>query len=413
MAGVWRNPSFRKLWIGQTISEFGSRITREGLPLTAVLILHASPAQMGLLAGTGALAAVLIGLPAGVWVDRMRRRPLMIAADIGRALLLASVPLAAVWGALNMAQLYAVAVLTGMLTVLFEVAYHSYLPVLVNRAQVMEGNSKLLMSSAAAEIAGPGTTGFLVQWITAPIAILFDAISFVVSAVLLILIRDVPEPRGERAHDDVLGEIGEGLRVVWSHPLLRPLACRAASASLFMGFYAGLYVLFAIRDLGLQPGLLGLTIAAGGAGAMGGAFLAERSARAIGVGPSLIAAALVTGIAAALVPMAHGPVPLAVAFLTIAQLGDASFSVYNINELTLRQTITPDRLLGRVNSVMNLLFRGVYPIGALIGGALAGAIGVRPTLAIGAGGLVLSTLWLVVSPVRSLRSLPDPAGVVK
>jgi predicted MFS family arabinose efflux permease len=406
MSGLWRHGEFRKLWIGQTISEFGSRITREGLPLTAVLVLHATPAQMGLLAGAGALGAVLVGLPAGVWVDRLRRRPLMIVADIGRALLLGSVPLAFLWGVLGMAQLYAVATLAGMLTVLFEVAYQSYLPVLVERQQVLEGNSKLLLSSAAAEIAGPGVTGFLVQWITAPIAILFDAVSFLCSAALLALMRKVPEPRCEREPEAVWREMGEGLRTVAGDPLLRALGARAATAALFFGFLGGLYVLFAIRDLGLNPAMLGLTIAVGGVGAVGGAMIAEKTARAIGTGPTLIAAALVTGVAAFLVPMAHGPLPVAVAFLMTAQLGDASFAVYNINELSLRQTITPDHLLGRVNSVMNLLFRGIYPLGALIGGVLADAIGVRATLAIGAAGVLLSTACLVLSPVRRLRCLP-------
>jgi predicted MFS family arabinose efflux permease len=390
---------FRKLWIGQTVSELGSHITREGLPLTAVLVLHAGPAQMGLLAGTGALAVVVTGLLVGVWVDRLRRRPLMIAADLARAAVLAWIPLAALLRLLSMPHLYLVAALAGMLTVLFDTACQSYVPVLVERSRVLEANSKLGLSTAVTEVAGPGLTGFLVQLITAPVAILFDAVSFLVSAVLLLLIRAKAEPCGTE-RGPAGEEIREGLRAVLHHPLLRPLAARAATFSLFVGFQASLYILYAVRTLGLSPAVIGLIIAVGGAGNLLGALLAGRLARRFGLGPTLIAAALLTGLAAMLVPLARGTAATAVAFLVAAQCGDVAYSVYDINELSLRQRITPDRLLGRVNSVMILLFRGVYPLGALIGGVLAGAIGIRTTMLISAAGVLLSPLWLIFSPVR-------------
>ena len=230
--GLWRHPDFMKLWAGQTISEMGSRITRDGVPYTAVIVLNAPASQMGFLTAVGAASVLLFGLLAGVWVDRFRRRPIMIAADLARAVILASIPIAAFAHRLSMAQLYVVIALAGFCTVFFDVAYQSYMPSLVERENLLEGNSKLAMSASAAEIAGPSLTGFLVQLITAPIAILFDAISFLVSAVSVMLIRK-PEP----AHQPSTTKPHPiaGLRFVFSHPLLRPLACFSITAVLVPG----------------------------------------------------------------------------------------------------------------------------------------------------------------------------------
>src|SRR5436305_2656742 len=209
---LWTNPDFVKLWTGQTISELGSRVSREGIPLTAVLVLHAGTVQMGFLTALGGASVLVFGLIAGVWVDRLRRRPLLIATDLGRAAILASVPLAAVAGVLRMEQLYAVAALAGILTVFFDVAYQSYLPTLVLREQILEGNSKLALSASIAEIAGPGVTGVLVQTITAPIAILFDAVSFLFSALMVLLIRKPEPPAEPRELEHLITETLAGVR---------------------------------------------------------------------------------------------------------------------------------------------------------------------------------------------------------
>ena len=404
---MWRHPDFLKLWTGQTISELGSRITREGLPLTAVLVLGAQPAQMGFLAATGAISVLLFGLLAGVWADRIKRRPTMIAADLVRGALLITIPLAAFAHRISMPQLYVVIALTGFCSVFFDVAYQSYLPSLVEREELVDGNSKLAQSSAIAEVAGPSLTGLLVQLITAPIAILFDAISFVFSAVSIGLIRK-PEaaPRPGEPHQHWKQETMAGLRFVFAHPLLRPLACFSANAFFFFGFIGTLYVLYAIRELKLPPAALGVAITTGGVGAMLGASFAGRMARRLGTGWTFIGTMFAVVLSYGLMVAAHGRLTVALAFLVVQQLfGDAGFAIFNVNELSLRQAVAPPEVLGRVNAAMQLLTRGIYPLGALAGGVLAQRVGIRETLAIAVAGFALSIVWLIASPVRRLRVL--------
>jgi predicted MFS family arabinose efflux permease len=409
LTGLWRHPDFLKLWLGQTISEIGSHITREGVPLTAVIVLGAAPFPMGVLASLSGISTLVFGPIAGLWVDRHRRRPILVAADLGRAVVLATVPLAAAFGALHMRQLYVVAALTGILTVFFDVAYQSYLPSLVERERVLEGNSKLALGSSMAEIAGPGLTGMLVQLITAPIAILVDALSFVWSALMVWLIRK-PEPiPALRAEPRIWHELAGGLRTVAGHPVQRAIARQAATGNFFIGFFLSLYVLYAIRYLRISPAVLGVVIAVGGASNMLGALLAWRLARRFGVGSILIGSMLLIGVAALMIPLAHGSVVMATVFLVAAQLGDLGWPIYNINELTLRQAITPKGMLGRVNAVMQMLIRGVFPVGSFCGGVLASVIGVRPTLTLGALGFLSSSLWLIFSPIRKLREYPTAA----
>ncbi len=407
---LWTNLDFVKLWTGQTISELGSRITREGIPLAAVLVLHAGTIQMGFLSALGGAAVLVFGLVAGVWVDRLRRRPILIAADLGRAAILVSVPAAAIAGILSMGQLYAVAALAGILTVFFDVAYQSYLPALVAREQILEGNSKLALSSSIAEIAGPGLTGILVQLITAPIAILFDAISFLFSALMVLLIRKPEPPAEPREPEHLVTETLAGVRFIFREPTLRALGLRSATTFFFMGFFGPLYVLYAIQILHLRPALLGVVIAMGGVGAMVGSVVAPRIVERFGLGRTFIVASLVQGLTNLLIPLAGlvgtpGTLQvLAVACLMVPQLfGDMAFMVYGINEITLRQTVAPEHVLGRVNAGMQLLARGIWPIGSLAGGFLAAALGVRATLALAAAGVVMSTLWLVLSPLRRVR----------
>lgn len=405
-SSLWRDLDFVKLWIGQTISEIGSRITIVALPLVAVLILNARPFQMGLFAGIGGFASLIFGLAAGLCVDRLRRRPILIVTDLGRAGLLGSIPLAAAYGVLRMAQIYAVVAVAGILTVLFEVAYQSYLPSLVERDQILEGNSKLAFSSSIAEIAGPGLTGILVQLLTAPIAILLDALSFLASALTVWLVRK-PEPQVVptlRLH--VWEELTAGMRVIAQSPIRRALAGHSGTAGFFGGFFASLYILYAISDLHLTPALLGAVIALGGVGNVLGAAIAPRLMRRAGIGAALIGSLLIMGAASLMIPLAHGSVVTATAFLMLAQVGDVSWPVFNVCELSLRQAITPGEVLGRVNAAMQMLNRGLLPIGSLGAGILAEMIGLRPTLAVGAVGLLSSSLWLVLSPIRTMRDYP-------
>jgi MFS family permease len=404
LKGLWRHADFMKLWTGQSISELGSRITRDGLPLAAVLVLRATPSQMGLLAAVGSAPVLLTGLLAGVWVDRLPRRPILIAADLGRAAVLASIPVAALLGLLNIWQLYIVLALTGILTVFFNVAYEAYLPSLVERENIVEGNTKLALSSAAAEVAGPGLAGVLIQAVTAPIAILLDALSFLLSVLTLAVIRKPePPPAPAGVRKPIGHEVAEGMRAIWGNKLLRAFILSGGTRSFFGNFYGALYGLYAIRELGMGPAALGLTIATGGVGDLIGALVAGRLVRRYGLGPTLIGTFALSSSAGFLIPLAGGPVLLAVMLLMAAQLvGDMLRTVYTINEVSVRQTITPDRLLGRTNASMQLSEAGVGPLGALAGGVLGEMIGLRATLALAAIGSLAACLWLLFSPVRNL-----------
>lgn len=407
LGGLWGHPDFMKLWVGQTISEVGSTVTREALPLTAALALGATPLQMGALAAAGAAPVLLVGLMAGVWVDRLRRRPLMVAADLGRAALLVSIPLAAALNVLTMTQLFVTLPLVGVLTMLFDTAYQAFVPSLLRHDQLMEANTKLGLSGAAAEVSAPGLAGVLVQAISGPGAVLLDALSFLCSAILVARIQS-PEQAPARAQRlGLLREAADGLRAVRGAPLLRAFAGSATVSSFFGNFFAALYTLYAIRVLGMGPALLGLTVACGGVGDFAGAVVVGPLSRRFGVGPTLLGAAVLGSLVGLLTPLASGP-PLAAAGLLMATqfLGDASAAVYGINELSLRQAITPRRLLGRVNASIGMLTSGVGPLGALAGGALAGAVGIRQTLAIAVVGASLRLPWLLYSPLRHLRTLP-------
>jgi predicted MFS family arabinose efflux permease len=387
--------------MGQTISEFGSRITREGLPLAAVINLGATPSQMGLLTAVASAPVLGFGLFAGVWVDRLHRRPIMIAADIGRALVLLAVPLAAMLGLLSLELILVVIACAGTLSIFFDTAYRTYLPSLVARRQIVEGNSKLALSSSMAEVLGPGIAGVLVQALSAPFAILFDALSFLVSGLYVALIgtpEPLPPPIVERR--PIVHEIAEGLRTVAGHPLLRTLALAAASLSFFGNFFTGLYGLYAIRVLGMGPALLGLTVAVGGVGSLFGSLVAERIVHRLGLGRMFVVMLLAMGISGLFTPLAGGPLWQATAFMSLAQLGDAARTVYFIGEQSLRQTVTPERLLGRVNAGTQLFVAGVGPLGAILGGVFADAIGVRQTLFIAALGPFLACAWILFSPLR-------------
>ncbi len=409
--GLWRHPDFMKLWAGQTISLFGTMVTHLALPLTAALTLQATPIQMGILGAAEFAPFLLIGLFAGVWVDRVRRRPILIGADIGRALLLGSIPLGAALGMLRMEYLYVISFLIGILTVCFDVSYQSFLPSLVRREQLVEGNSKLEISRSAAQIAGPGAAGVLIQLLTAPVALVVDSISFLASALFLWRIRAAePEPARPDQQQNVWRDIGEGLHIVLGNPLLRSLAGCTATWNFFSNLSFAVFVLYVTGELGITPVTLGLVFSVGAPGALIGALIAGRVARRFGLGPAIVGAALLGGFSWATVPLAGGPLPLVMAMLIGGQfLGGMMGVIYNINQVSLRQAITPDRLQGRMNATMRFIVWGTIPIGSLIGGVLGETIGLWPTLVVGAAGEVLAFLWVLLSPVRRLREQPIPA----
>ncbi len=408
--GLWRHPAFLKLWVGQTVSRFGSQVSQLAIPLTAVLVLQATPSEMGILAAAETAPFLLIGLLAGVWVDRVRRRPVLIAGDIGRGLLLLTIPATAAAGLLRIEQLYLVGFLVGVLTVFFDVAYQSYLPALVSREHLVEGNSKLEVSSSAAAIGGPGLAGALVQLATAPLAVLVDALSFFASGAFLLAIRQpepAPAPIGQRR--GVWAEIGEGLQVVLGNRLLRPIAACTATANLFGSAGFAVLVLYASRELGIEPGLLGAIFAVGSVGFLLGALLAGPTAKRFGLGATIVGSSAIAGLGGLLVPLAGELPGLAVPLLVGAQLlFGLGVPIYNVNQVSLRQTITPDRLQGRMNASMRFVVWGTMPIGALLGGALGERIGLQTTLLLSALGMAAAAGWVLFSPVRTLRTQPAP-----
>lgn len=406
---LWRHHDFRRLWAAETISQLGTQVTLLALPLAAIVVLKASPFQVGLLGVFEFVPFLLVGLPAGVWVDRLRRRPILVAADVGRALLLGSIPLAHAFGALHLSQLYAVSLLAGVLTVFFDVAYQSVLPSLVGREHLVEGNAKLEGSRSAAQLAGPGLAGLLVGAITAPPAIAVDALSFFASAAFILRLRvDESGIAGAAPARRMRTEIAEGVRYVVGHPLLRAIASYTSLSNLFSTMAFAVLLLYEVRELGLSPGVVGLVLTLGNVGVLVGAFAAGRAARRLGVGRAIVGSAVLCGPAQLMIPLAPKafPIPVLVAGQFLLGLGGV---VYNVNQVSLRQTITPDHLLGRMNATMRFLVWGTMPLGALLGGALGGAIGLRPTLWVAGAGAMVAFVPLLLSTVRGLETFPDPA----
>ncbi|HEY8438824.1 MAG TPA: MFS transporter [Candidatus Limnocylindrales bacterium] len=411
---LWRHADFLKLWAGQTVSELGSVVTRTAVPLVALLVLGAGPLEMALIVVSGSLAVLLVGFVAGVWVDRIRRRPLLIAADAARAIVLFSIPVAYALNSLRMEQLYVATFIEGCLGALFDAAYPAYVPTLIGVDRVVEGNSKLATSSSIAEIGGPGLAGGLVQLISAPFAILVDAVSFAVSAVSVLLIQAPEPPRPARAVPTaVRADIVEGLRLVRGHPVLFPIVMRSVVAHVAGSFYGVLYVIYLIDDLHLPPVLLGIVVSAGGVGSLIGSLFAARVIRRFGLGPALIWTATGAAVLGVLTPLAGGPLVVATAMVFLPQLiGDGLQTIEGVAELSLIQGLSPDRILGRVNATLEVFSHGIaYPIGALTAAAVAGAIGVRGGIALGWAGMTVSILLLVLSPVPRIRETSDEVAV--
>lgn len=406
---LWRHPDFLKLWSAQTISQFGSAITGLALPLAAILVLHASAFQVALLTTIDFLPFLLFSLPAGVWVDRLPRRPILIVGDLGRAVALVSIPIVAAFGGLTIGQLYVVGFITGTLTVFFDVAYQSYLPSLVEREQLGDANGKLEVSRSGAQVAGPGLAGLLVGAVTAPYAIVADAVSFVGSAAFVGAIRRterVREPAVERPR--MRREIAEGLRYVLGHPYMRPSMAFVAVSNFSANLLFSIFLVYAVRELGLSATTIGLVLSLSNLGVLLGAATANRISVRLGIGRTLIGSAAGGGFSLLLVPLA--PRSLAIPFIVVAfAVGGACAVIYNVTGISLMQAITPDRLLGRMNASRRFVVWGVIPLGALAGGVLASQVGLRAAIWVGAIGSSVAFVPLLFSPVRGLVRLPEEA----
>jgi MFS family permease len=406
---LWRRRAFATFWIGESISFLGSRITDLALPLTAVLLLDATADQMGILTAVTYLPFLVVGLLAGVWVDRFRRRPILIVADLVSAVAITTVPITWALGTLRMEQLYLVAFALGFVSVVWTVAFQSFVPTLVGRADLVEANAKLESTNSAGLIVGPSIAGTLVQLLGAPLALLADALSFLISAVLVGSIRVTePPPIPQTEQRGTVDQIKEGLRVVTGTPVLSALVRCGATHNLFSRMIEALFVLYATRELGLSPVVLGLIYAAGGPGALVGSLVAKRFADRVGVGRVIVLMQVLTGVARLIIPFAGGPTWLAVGLLMTSDflLGIAR-TVFNVNQVSLRLSITPERLHGRVNATMRFIMWGITPIGALAGGLLATTIlDLRGTLVLAGLGVLAATVPLLVAGLRSIRAIP-------
>ena len=399
---------FRRLWAGQTVSEIGTQVSVLAVPIAAVRVLHATTFQVGVLSAAATLPFLVVGLPAGAWIDRWRRRRVMIVTDLGRFLVLGSIPISYALGELRMLQLYLVALAAGLLTVFFQVAYQSYLPSLIGLEYITEGNAKLVGSEQVAQIAGPSLAGGLVQALGASYAIAVDAGSFLFSGSAISTIRAkeaVPAvPAGGRPR--LRYEIMEGLKFVLNQPLLRAITATSTTANFFSGIMTAVEVVFLVRVVHAQPGIIGLLFAAIGVGGLAGAVLAGPFARRLGGARATLAGVGMTA-AGLLIPLTTAGVGLLL-FAVGYAVSAAGVVLYNINQVSLRQRLCPERLLGRMNATVRFVVTGVEPLGALAGGAIGTTIGLRPTLWLAAAGQTLAVVWLLASPLRQMRDFPQP-----
>jgi MFS family permease len=410
---LWRHRDFLLLWSGQSVTDLGSAITQLALPLTAVIALKASAFQVGLLNAATYAAFALIALPAGAIVDRADKRRVLLVCDLARMIIIGSVPVAAAFGALTLTQLYSVALLAGVCTVFFTVSYQSYLPSLIPVKQLSDGNGKLGATQAFAQAAGPGLGGVLIGIAGAAQTMSADASSFALSVISLLLIRSRSNrPSAYSTKRDIhimsglRSDITEGLRFVVRHPILRKMVAFAGTSNLCSGAYAAVEMIFLVRVLHLNPALIGLLYAIGAVGGVAGGLFAGRLAQRIGSAKVFFASVLLFPLSMAVLPLAQpgwrialvGISMTCVAFLVV---------LFNVVHLSYRQAITPPDLLGRMNAAVRWIVWGTLPLGQLAGGALGIAIGIRPTLLCGAAGSVVAAMFIVFSPLRSMRDFPS------
>jgi MFS family permease len=410
--GLWRSPDFRKLWISLTVTSFGAQVTNLALPLTAALMLSATPLQMGVLVALETLPFALVSLHAGVLIDRVRKMPVVIGCNIARGVALLAIPVAAFTGGLSVELLYVVGFFCGVQNVIGGAAYQVLLAQLAGRNRLVEANAKIALGETSAALVGPGVAGALIQAVTAPFAILLDAFGFFLSAIMLRRVRAPHDVAHAGPKGSVTQEIVEGLKLVWGNRTLFALAWLAALWQVLHHMQIAVLILFATRELGLSAGAIGLTYMMGGLGCVIGAAFAERLSARFGVGPIIVHGLILTALAWQAFGLISGPAWLATVLLGMTMLVfDFGGILYGINYLSLRQAITPDRLLGRMTATMRFLTVAMAPLGSLAGGLLAEGIGLRGTLlTVGVLGLLLSAAAVLWSPVRRHRALPAVAA---
>lgn len=406
-----QNPDFTRLWVSDTMSVFGSQITLLALPLTAALLLQASAWQMGLLVAMTMLPFGLFSLHAGAIMDRGRKLPLLKLVAVSRGCLLLVVPLAAYFGLLSIEILYTVGFLISSHAVFADVAYQTLVAKLAKRDDLVEANARFGLSESCASIAGPGLAGLLVQWLTAPFAILLDALMFFLSGCMLSAIRlEEPRPASRSSGTTLWYEIREGLRAVRTHPILRWTASLLAAWQFLNHILVAVFVLFAVQEMGLSAGAVGVVFSMSGLGFFLGSLLVNRLSRTVGLGPTLLAGMFATALSWMLISLVRGTDMQAIAGLTMAfLLQGLGAGLFFLTHISLRQSVTPESLLARVISTMRFLAVAATPLGALLGGVLGEAIGLRATIAwVAVGGIALSATAILYSPLRQLKEIPEP-----
>lgn len=405
--GILSHPDFRRLWTADLLSQLGIRLGMTAAPLLAVITLNATTLQVSLLRTCETAAWLLLGLFAGAWIDRMRCLPVLVIADLGRALLFGSIPVAAWFGVLTLTQLYVVLGLAGLLTVMFDVAHNAYPPRLLAREQLLPANAKLAGNHSIAAVVGAGAGGFLVQWLTAAVTFGLNAITFLWSALWLRSIR-TPEPRSAPAErPDLRGEIGEGLRYVFGHPLLRPIVLNTTTIMLFQAASGAVMIVFLVREIHLSPSTIGLLSMIGLLGALVASWFTERLSAWLGDARALLIASVGIGVAFTLQALT-GPGWQLVWYVAATLLAAICIIVAYVLQMSIRQRLCPPELQGRVTATMSFVSWGAAPIGSLLGGITATLLGLRPTLWLAGLSTLLGAAWLFFSPLRTLRTIPDP-----
>jgi len=409
-SGLWRNPDFLKLWTGQSISELGSQVSGLAIPLLAALSLHASAFQFSLLGVLGFLPFILFALPAGVWVDRLRRRYILIVGDAARAVLLALIPILWALHELQVWHLLVLEFLIGIFTVFFDVAYQSYLPALIEREDLIDGNSKLQLTASVASVSGPPIAAGLMAVVGAANAILADCASFVASTLFMISMRHretPPKPEPGQKHPKMWPQVKEGLNWVARHPWLRSIAMCTGTSNFFSTLSNAILILYMARALELSKIEIAIVFVASPLGSIVAGLVTNRVNRWIGVGPTILATISVSSVAGLCYPLAPQSFPLPLLMAGGALFGFGAVS-YNITQVSLRQAITPERLQGRMNAAMRWIVWGTIPLGTLLGGALATWFSLRTALWVGGLGNMLAILPIAFSSVLKVREMPEP-----
>lgn len=407
--GLWRDADFLKFWSAESLSMFGAQISVLAIPLLAATTLDATPFQMGVINAAQFAPYMLFTLLAGVWIDQSRRRPIMIGANFGRAAILGLIPLLTALDVMGVGLLSAIVFLAATLTVLFDLAYQAYIPSLVGRDHLIEGNGKLEGSRSLAQASGPGLGGVLVGLVTAPAAVLINACTYLVSAISLLFIRRrEPAPASTAAEGSVISRIGTGLRLVASNPYLRAIAGEAATYNLFnQGLWAVL-ILYLTRELHFTPITLGVVMAMTGIGAFLGSLVAGRLGRRWGIGPTIMVTMVIACAAPLLIPAAGGGRTLSAVVVGLALLiNGMGVVISNIQVISLRQTVVASEILGRANAGYRFLVTGTAALGALLGGWLGGLIGLRATLVVVGLGTLSALIFIARSPLPRLRDLSE------